>query len=1401
MNNIDNLTAVFHQERIPDTKILTTINGHFMPVLPISSKTIRNNLNNSQLCFQFSNRIDIYGFKSETKEKTQNNSLPVDENINLIKLNSYKIFDTIETCDKFTSLLNNKDLNSIVLALSSYKISFIEYNALFDTFNTLALYAIGNFYLSGKITIEKYFKLIPSLTYKYLVLIYDENKLGILRKKFIGGGVGNKKSGGNSINYDEKLYTDTMNGDKYFLPSIYLNDLNIKYNIEKIINIYLPKKNSENLIFNPSFKEHSSSKEIEIIKIYILYIDSKPNSSENINTKNNETNSNEIETNNSININNFMREKVSLGLLSYNCKIKEYSDFQILFTDIDENAFDFTILEKVEKEKKDKNSNALNNTVIIFSAYNLQILKLKNKTSVNYILNINYMNIFSKIYKDFSKFSINQYFINNNLDLRGGGFLVIESNCFIFSDSKGALIYTNLDENTEHFELLSIETKNNTNCLGAPYNKILMPFPFIFFLSSPYADGIILAFSQNSNNYKIKDKLINYSPIVNFHLVNDMNSNTKFAFTSGYGENGKLSFAYDQFLFYSFIRNAQDFYDIDIIKSINIAENKYTKYLLCKLKNQHLIVFENKNNDLNNITSKIYYNKEGNILSFGKIIINNENDEEENKNEISIIVLIFENEIRFYDEEFNLLNSINNIAIDKNNSFNLCIKKAKLGENCILFSNNDNKFYLLGLYNKNLPNNINNNIIEIKINQNIYIRIKDITNLFNNTNSNSEITKYNINSKLYLKTFIFLMIYRNNQTLEIYDLTNCLSAADNNSSNDNNISHNNTYSIKKVLSSNLINYCPTIILNDSLNKNLLYRSASNYNIDFSKNIDELFGLKNNNDDVIMNNAIEPPDFIYFENLGNIIILVLTYKSGLLVIYSLYISEYSDNKENIKSVGLKKIIVENLTNVDYLEFFRLDLEHLFIKFENIDNKSGILFNLDGNRKIIYDNFGELCLMKINNNIFKSSFNGFSDFNSQIIPNGFIVSEGGLFKYCLLNYNLSHHSLLIKTINTNRFPVLMTYTPEYNSNMLNYNYIIIEKEMISPNNFIYYMVLRTEDNEQPICQKKFEINESITECNVIELPSDQGRNTKKYIAVGVNIISSGGEYESFMSKIQLYSKDKGEFELIIEKKDIKGAITMIQVYNKSFLLVCEGPRVSIYQFYANSLELKFLKRIENKNLAIFSRVISGILLTGDIINSLNAMYVKNKIDNNNNSIDIIELAKNNSKYKITSCDFWVAQNQRCFILFDEENNGCIYLMKEEINKNYTLLKLCDFKINKNINEIRSRKAPQNDSYLYYYSALDGSIGYISHIENAIYEKLYYLCEFIYFHFPFDCGVNPKSYYTSSYNMNFYQKSNSRYIDMKILEIFLNLSDTFQEMICNKVLGMEKNVILGYIKNLFT
>ena len=239
-----NLTAVFHKELIPDTQILSSFCGKFIPILVNSPFYIESDFKIDQICVQYSSKLKIYGI-SKSKNKDEYNKLNL--------LNTYNVFDRIEQAEKFKSL-TSKSLNSIILSLSSYKISIIEYDILYDNFTTLALYSIDKFMLSGKIKIDQSFKIMSSLTYNSIAFIFDENKISFLRKKSEKKILAENKAIKETTEENKKqkvkslAYSDTIGGNKYFLPTIYLSDLNSKYNIYKIINIYIPKKNSE--IFN-----------------------------------------------------------------------------------------------------------------------------------------------------------------------------------------------------------------------------------------------------------------------------------------------------------------------------------------------------------------------------------------------------------------------------------------------------------------------------------------------------------------------------------------------------------------------------------------------------------------------------------------------------------------------------------------------------------------------------------------------------------------------------------------------------------------------------------------------------------------------------------------------------------------------------------------------------------------------------------------------------------------------------------------------------------------------------------------------------------------------------------------------------------------------------------------------
>jgi hypothetical protein len=267
-----------------------------------------------------------------------------------------------------------------------------------------------------------------------------------------------------------------------------------------------------------------------------------------------------------------------------------------------------------------------------------------------------------------------------------------------------------------------------------------------------------------------------------------------------------------------------------------------------------------------------------------------------------------------------------------------------------------------------------------------------------------------------------------------------------------------------------------------------------------------------------------------------------------------------------------------------------------------------------------------------------------------------------------------------------------------------------------------------------------------------------NTNKYIALGV--INTTDDDNLIKAKIKLYeyNKENNKFELEMEKEGFKGAITIIQSLNNlnnlyNLILVGEGQKLNIYQFKLNEQNKFNLENInfsiaDNKNLSASHKLINinknKYLLTGDIVDSFNLFYIKSimNINMQNQSLDIHLESKDNNHIHVTACDFWNINNKKCCLILDEENNGYIYSLE---NNN---IRICDFHLNKNINEIRTRGQSDNNRSPSFYSSTNGSIGLFLHMDNDIYEKLNYLCEFIYYHFPFNSGVNPSLFYSIKY-----------------------------------------------------
>ena len=111
----------------------------------------------------------------------------------------------------------------------------------------------------------------------------------------------------------------------------------------------------------------------------------------------------------------------------------------------------------------------------------------------------------------------------------------------------------------------------------------------------------------------------------------------------------------------------------------------------------------------------------------------------------------------------------------------------------------------------------------------------------------------------------------------------------------------------------------------------------------------------------------------------------------------------------------------------------------------------------------------------------------------------------------------------------------------------------------------------------------------------------------------------------SKIRLYEFNQEanyKLDLEIEKEGFKGPITIIQnLYTlnnlNNLVLIGEGSKLNVYQFEPDEKSKFNIKNIniiyaDNKNMAISNRLINinrnKLLLTGDILNSFNFMYIR-------------------------------------------------------------------------------------------------------------------------------------------------------------------------------------------------
>ena len=176
-----------------------------------------------------------------------------------------------------------------------------------------------------------------------------------------------------------------------------------------------------------------------------------------------------------------------------------------------------------------------------------------------------------------------------------------------------------------------------------------------------------------------------------------------------------------------------------------------------------------------------------------------------------------------------------------------------------------------------------------------------------------------------------------------------------------------------------------------------------------------------------------------------------------------------------------------------------------------------------------------------------------------------------------------------------------------------YFLIEKELRLPNyqqgqnvkhpHFIYHLTLRTETPEA-LDDYQFNENEVIIESRIVEVPkNDKSNERKKFLAIGLNI--QGDENNPLRAKIQFFEFENSKLKKVYENDSFHGTISMIYSYEK-ILLVGEGSKINIYQFYSDLLSMEAIysndtRNSECKNLITCSKIQSKTLIIGDLLES--------------------------------------------------------------------------------------------------------------------------------------------------------------------------------------------------------
>jgi hypothetical protein len=254
---------------------------------------------------------------------------------------------------------------------------------------------------------------------------------------------------------------------------------------------------------------------------------------------------------------------------------------------------------------------------------------------------------------------------------------------------------------------------------------------------------------------------------------------------------------------------------------------------------------------------------------------------------------------------------------------------------------------------------------------------------------------------------------------------------------------------------------------------------------------------------------------------------------------------------------------------------------------------------------------------------------------------------------------------------------------------------------------------------------------------------------------------------------------------------------------YLIIGEGSRINICELsQINPSEIKIISYIENKNIPICSKTKLKFIITGDLLQSITWLHFSQDSSHRDKPYIYVK-GIDFSEYKSSALEFWIddsssEENKENYnykngcLLGDNKGNLHIFLMDNEQGKinSQKLIEFADIHIGKVLSEIKYYS--YEDKSANFYSALDGSIGFIKPIGKDIYNSLFMLCEFIYNHFPFNAGLNPKSFFRCDY-INKKEKSNI--LDFDLLKLYLDLPVTTQTIIAKNI-GLKREDLIRLI-----